>query len=140
VKRVEPLVGGDGVRVEGRDALVPRGARDLILPKETLAQLEVLADPALPLPRSWVTRDTRDGVRIMHYDPDKKEYTAFHSNVNFELESWEGRTPKEALSRLIAAHKNTIKWLKGQREALDERIPKEEEKLKQMLAWIKRAK
>jgi hypothetical protein len=32
---------------------------------ETLGQFELLADPALPLPRSWVTRDTRDGVHIM---------------------------------------------------------------------------
>ncbi len=80
----------------------------------------------------------RDGVCIMQYDPDKKEYTAFHEGVNFELQSWEGRTPKEALSKLIADHKNTIKWLKGQREALDERIPREEEKLKQMLTWTKK--
>lgn len=80
----------------------------------------------------------RDGIRIMQRDPDKKEYTAFHEGVNFELESWEGRTPKEALSRLIADHKNTIKRLKKQRSDLDERIPKEEEKLKQMLTWIKK--
>ena len=80
----------------------------------------------------------RDGVRIMQYDPDKKEYAAFHEGVNFDLQSWEGRTPKEALSKLVAGHKNTIKWLKGQREALDERIPREEEKLKQMLTWTQK--
>jgi hypothetical protein len=118
----------------------------LAICKLMIAELGVEWKPDVAPKRSNLKDDwylpvvKRDGVRIMHYDPDKKEYTAFHSNVNFELESWEGRTPKEALSRLIAAHKNTIKWLKGQREALDERIPKEEEKLKQMLAWIKRAK
>jgi hypothetical protein len=32
---------------------------------ETLGQFELLADPALPLPQSWVARDTKDGVHIM---------------------------------------------------------------------------
>ncbi len=47
----------DDLRIFWR--LVPNG------PNETLGQLELLADPALPLPRSWVTRDTKDGVHIM---------------------------------------------------------------------------
>ena len=47
----------DDLRIFWR--LVPNG------PNETLGQFELLADPALPLPRSWVTRDTKDGVHIM---------------------------------------------------------------------------
>jgi hypothetical protein len=47
----------DDLRIFWR--LVPAG------PNETLGQFELLADPALPLPRSWVLRDTKDGVHIM---------------------------------------------------------------------------
>ena len=47
----------DDLRIFWR--LVPAG------PNETLGQLELLADPALPLPRKWVLRDTKDGVEIM---------------------------------------------------------------------------
>jgi len=116
----------------------------LAICKLMIAELGVEWKPDVAPKRSKLKDDwclpvvKRDDVRIMQYDPDKKEYTAFHEGVNFELESWEGRTPKEALGKLIAAHKSTIKWLKGQREALDERIPKEEEKLKQMLTWTKK--
>ena len=46
----------DDLRITWR--LVPNG-------NETIGQFELLADPALPLPRSWVVRDTRDGVHIM---------------------------------------------------------------------------
>lgn len=34
-------------------------------PDESVGSLEVLADPAMPVPRSWVIRDTREGVALM---------------------------------------------------------------------------
>lgn len=34
-------------------------------PNETLAQIELLADPKLPLPRAWLVPQLVDGVRIM---------------------------------------------------------------------------
>lgn len=34
-------------------------------PDESVGSLEVLADPAMPVPRSWVIRDTRAGVELM---------------------------------------------------------------------------
>lgn len=46
----------DDLRISWR--LVPRG-------EETLAQMEVLADPRLPLPKKWIVRDTRLGIQWM---------------------------------------------------------------------------
>ena len=47
----------DDLRISWR--LVPVG------PDETLAQIELLADPKLPLPRAWLIPQLRDGVRGM---------------------------------------------------------------------------
>lgn len=47
----------DDLRISWR--LVPDGEG------ETLAQIELLADPKLPLPRAWLLPQLREGVRIM---------------------------------------------------------------------------
>ena len=47
----------DDLRIAWR--VVPAG------PDETLAQLELLADPRLPLPRAWLIPQLREGLRIM---------------------------------------------------------------------------
>ncbi|CAN5515339.1 hypothetical protein BH09MYX1_BH09MYX1_41970 [soil metagenome] len=47
----------DDLRIDWR--LVPDGSGD------TLAQIELLADPRLPLPRGWLIPELREGVGIM---------------------------------------------------------------------------
>jgi hypothetical protein len=46
----------DDLRIFWR--VVPRG-------DESIGQMEVLADPNLPLPKKWVVRDTREGIKWM---------------------------------------------------------------------------
>lgn len=69
--RFRPVPVAEGVAFRGR--LVRGNLDDLrvfvhVAPagkEEAVCRFELLAAPSMPLPRSWIVRDTRDGVHIM---------------------------------------------------------------------------
>lgn len=71
ILRFRPVPVAEGVAFRGR--LVRGNLDDLrvfvhVAPvgkEESICRFELLAAPSMPLPRSWVVRDTRDGVHIM---------------------------------------------------------------------------
>lgn len=65
-------------------------------------------------------------------------YSAAYEGVNFEHESWDGRTPKEALSKLVKHHERSIQRMKDEVEELKQEIPEEEAKHERMKTWLKK--
>lgn len=60
---------------------------------------------------SYVSHITNGIVYILQHDPKKKDYTAAFEGMNYEIESWSGRTPAEALGRLVRDHSRRVKDL-----------------------------
>lgn len=85
----------------------------------------------------WYAIISNGEVYIIH-NPSDGSYSAAYEGVNFEHESWNGRTPKEALSKLVKAHERSIQRMKDELAELKEEIPEAEVEHERMKTWLKR--
>lgn len=85
----------------------------------------------------WYAYISNGEVYIL-YNVFDGSYSAAYEGVNFEHESWNGRTPREALSRLVKDHERSVKRMKEELEELKQEIPEEEKKHEHMKTWLKK--
>lgn len=84
---------------------------------------------------NWYAFISNGEVYILHNSSDGS-YSAAYEGTNFELRSWNGRTPKEALRRLIRSHARSIEDSKKLLASLKKEIPQEEARQKHMQTWL----
>jgi len=85
----------------------------------------------------WYAIISNGEVYILHNAFDGS-YSAAYEGMSYELESWDGRTPKEALSKLIKSRGNSIKAMEKELEELKKAIPEAKKNHAKMLNWIKK--
>jgi hypothetical protein len=91
--------------------------------------------PSGPHQGKWIPFISNGEVYILKNHDNS--YSAAYEGVNYELESWDGRTPKEALSKLVKAFGNSIQHMIYRRDELNSDIPKAELRYEEMKTWTK---
>lgn len=84
----------------------------------------------------WMPLISNGEVYIL-LNVDDGSYDAAFEGVNYEMEGWTGRTPKEALSKLVRAHKSRITSMKKRVAELNKEIPEAEVEYERMKTWLK---
>lgn len=79
-----------------------------------------------------------NGEVYILYNVFDGSYSAAYEGTNFELESWSGRTPREALSKLVKNYERRIQRMKAELEELKQEIPEAEKKHERMKTWLKK--
>lgn len=83
----------------------------------------------------WIPLISNGEIYVI-FNTNDGSCSAAHEGVNFEMESWDGRTAKEAISKLIRSYASSIKNTKEEIEALKIELPKMERKYELMKTWI----